>query len=115
MNQTFILYSFVSVYALWLFYLAAMNLIRAKEVGTLSRPAYWLGLPLIVLGVVLDWLVNFTVCIVLFSDLPANWSELVTGRLKRYAYDTSQTWRRALAIWMGKNLLDTFDPSGKHI
>lgn len=111
---TYATYIFCSVYGLWLFYLAVMNLKRAQEAGALSRAALVLGYPILLIGLALDWAVNVVLTLP-FLDVPASPSELVTGRLKRYAYDKSQTWRRSAAVWFAENLLDTFDPSGKHI
>ncbi|MDE2000805.1 MAG: hypothetical protein KGI52_17970 [Burkholderiales bacterium] len=91
-------------------YLASMNLIRARDAGLLPRPAYVLGLPIVAAGVLLDALVNITVCTLLFAELPREW--LVTARVTRL--ELSAGWRAAVAKWVCRNLLDNFDPSGKH-
>jgi len=98
-------------YATWLFYLAVMNLKRAKDAGTLSTTALVMGYPLLLIGLALDCLLNLTVMTVLLLELPKEL--LVTARLKRHAPE--QTWRGSVARWLAKHLLDTFDPSGKHI
>jgi len=105
-------YSFALLYSTWLFYLAVMNLQRAKDAGTISRVALFFGYPLLFTGLVLDTLLNMTVCTVMFLDLPREM--LVTSRLKRYN-ETDTGWRKKLALWWAHNLLDVFDPSGKHI
>ncbi len=107
-----ILYGFLSIYVLWLFFLAVMNLQRARDAGTLTRAAYCLGLPILYLGLLIDFLVNVVVLTFLFLELPREW--LVTARLTRYAR-SSAGWRRTMALWFAANLLDTFDPSGRHI
>ena len=99
-----------SVYALWVLYLASMNLIRARDAGLLPRAAYVLGLPIVAAGVLLDALVNVTVCTLLFAELPREW--LVTERVTRL--ERSGGWRQVVASWVCHNLLDNFDPSGKH-
>lgn len=105
-------YSFALLYSTWLFYLAVMNLKRAKDAGTISRVALFFGYPLLWAGLALDILLNVTVCTVMFFDLPQE--TLTTSRLKRYDR-TDKGWRKKLALWWAHNLLDVFDPSGKHI
>lgn len=99
-------------YITWLFYLAVMNLKRAKDAGTLSKVALVMGYPILLVGLVLDALLNVTVMTVLFLEPPREW--LVTARLKRHA-EVFGPWRGDLARWFAKHLLDVFDPSGKHI
>lgn len=105
------LYGFLSMYALWLFYLAVMNLQRARDAGTLTKPAYCLGLPILYIGLALDCFVNLTVLSIILIEPPHEW--LVTSRLERHFHGSG--WRQSVAIWFAVNLLDTFDPSGKHI
>jgi len=40
-------YGFGSMYVLWVFYLAVMNLKRARDAGTLTKPALVLGMPVL--------------------------------------------------------------------
>ena len=68
-----ILYAIGSIYALWLMYLAVMNLSRAKEAGKLTKTALVLGMPIFLTG-----------------------------------------WREVVAAWFCFNLLNAFDPGGKH-
>jgi len=105
-------WGFASFYLLWVLYLAVMNLQRARDAGTLTRPAYCLGLPLLYFGLLVDCLVNVIPVSVLFLELPREL--LVTQRLTRHAHDVDG-WRKRLAIWFAYHLLDTFDPSGKHV
>ncbi len=102
-----------SIYALWVFYLAVMHLKRARDNGTLSRPALYLGYPVLLVGYALDVFVQIVVASVLFMDIPREWT--LTGRLKRYLYlEPPGTWREAAAAWMCAHLLDQFDPDGRH-
>jgi hypothetical protein len=101
-----------SIYALWILYLAVMNLQRARDSGKLTKSAYYLGLPILYTGLLIDFLVNIFILSFIFIDLPKEF--LVTSRLKRYVNNKSG-WRKKLAIWFALNLLDSFDPSGKHI
>lgn len=99
-----------SFYLLWVLYLAVMNAARARDAGTLTKPALALAMPVLGLGYLLDALVNLTVCTVLFLELPRE--VLVTGRVSRLQKGTGK--RAAIARWMCANLLDPFDPSGCH-
>lgn len=101
-----------SVYALWVFYLAVMNLKRAADADRLSPMARRFGTPVLFAGYVLDFLVNLIPFTVLMLDLPRETT--VTARLKRYA-NGSDSWRRRFALWFADDLLNDFDPSGKHV
>lgn len=108
--------AFGLTYALWLFYLAAMNLLRVYRLGTMKLPAKVFGVPIMVIAVLIDWLANWTIFTVLCLQFPVHWQELVTGRLKRYKDDNRErTFRRTLSAWLASDLLDQFDPSGRHV
>lgn len=104
--------SIVALYVLWIFYLAVMNLVRARDAGKLTRVAYCLGMPIFVVGLALDVFLNWTVLTVILFELPRETT--MTARLRRH-FQTPDTWRYAVAKWFGVNLLDAFDPSGAHI
>lgn len=99
-----------SPYLLWLFFLAVMNLQRARDSGTLSRPAFYLGMPLLYLGLVIDFLVNTFVATIVFLEVPKEVT--LTARLSRHI--SGSGYRKRLAKWVCTNLLDAFDPSGCH-
>jgi len=101
----------LAVYALWLFFLAVMNLKRAADAGALSRPAYVLGVPILLIGYSLDVCVNVSIGTVFFLELPNEWT--VTARLTRLK-NHDAGWRGIVAAWVCINLLDKFDPSGCH-
>lgn len=106
-------YTFATVYALWLFYLAVMHLARAREAGTLSRTALYLGYPLFLIGYLLDVFVQVVIASVVFLDIPRDWT--LTGRLKRYINtEPAGSWREKVAVWFCAHLLNAFDPDGKH-
>lgn len=98
-------------YALWGMYVLVMGLKRARDAGTLSRIAYVLGVPILVAGYLLDFIVNVTVCTLLFLEPPRETT--VTARLKRHA--DKDNWRGRIARWMAAHLLDPFDPDGRHV
>lgn len=100
------------LYALWLFYLAVMNLARARDAGTLTKVALVLGYPIFIVGLALDVFLNWTVLTVLLIEWPRETT--ITARLRRH-YKSRATWRSCVAAWFGLNLLDPFDPKGRHI
>jgi cyanate permease len=100
-----------STYLLWIFYLAVMNLARAKDAGLLSATAKVLGYPVLIVGYLLDCFVNFTVMTILFLELPKETT--VTSRLKRHN-KAAGGWRKAVALWAAP-LLNPYDPRGNHI
>lgn len=107
------LYGLLSVYALWVFYLAVMHLKRARDNGTLSRAALYLGYPVLLIGYALDVFVQVVVASVVFIDIPRDWT--LTGRLKRYINtEPAGSWREQVAIWFCAHLLNAFDPDGRH-
>ena len=106
-----LLIGFGSIYALWLFYLAVMCLKRARDAGLLNKTSTALGMPILIVGYLLDAFVNVFVMTMLFLEVP---NELtVTARLKRHIL-FSGGWRLRLASWFIP-ILDPFDPSGYHI
>jgi hypothetical protein len=107
----FLFFSVTSFYTLWIFYLALMNLDRAKGNGTLTSTALYLGYPLLGVGYALDIFLNLTVCTILFLEVPRELT--VTSRLSRHILDQTG-YRKLVALWMCTNLLNTFDPSGTH-
>lgn len=112
MNAVYlVLVGFGAFYVLWVFFLAVMGLKRARDAGLLHSTARTLGMPVLVIGYVLDALVNIFVLTVVLCELPQELT--VTARLKRHVR-TSQGWRLGVARWFIP-LLDPFDPSGKHI
>jgi hypothetical protein len=113
MKYLILLWPLASLYALWVFYLAVMNLKRAKDAGTLPRTALVFGYPLLIAGLLIDLFVNVFVASIIFLDLPRELT--MTARLKRYVREQPGTWRASVAIWFASNLLDAFDPGGKHV
>ena len=96
---------------LWVFYLAVMNLKRAKDAGQLSKTALVLGAPVLWIGYLLDAFVNITLMTIVLLEFPKE--ILVTDRLIRHSKATSG-WRLKVVYWF-QPLLDLFDPSGRHL
>lgn len=107
----YVFISFLSLYALWVFYLAVMNLKRVKDQNKLVKWAYWFGMPVLIIGYALDVIVNYLVMTALFLEPPKK-LETVTSRLKRHKKDTG--WRGLIVAWF-EPMLDPFDPSGDHV
>lgn len=97
-------------YGLWLLFLASMNLERARQAGTLSRPARALGIPVVLLTAAVDVVVNLTLGTVLLLDRPRELT--LSQRLSRLL--AAPGWRSVVAAFVCTQLLDAFDPSGKH-
>jgi len=104
-------YSLLGLVVLWVLYLASMNLMRAKAAGTISKTATVLGYPVVGAGLALDFVFNLTIFSILFVDPPQE--KTITVRLRRLAGDDG--WRGRFARWFARELLDPFDPSGKHV
>lgn len=101
------------LWLLWVFYLAVMNLQRVHKAGKLGRVALALGLPVLVVGFVLDVVANLVIFTALLAELP-RWGEwTVTARLKRHLA-TSRGYRLAVAHWFETELLAEFDHKGYH-
>lgn len=98
------------VWMLWGLYVLIMGLYRAHLDERLTRAGLVLAIPYLSAGYALDVIVNLLIASVLFAEIPREW--LVTDRLTRL-HDRSD-WRGHLARWICENLLDYFDPSGRH-
>lgn len=107
----YLLFSVGLFYATWIFYLAIMNLSRAKKAGTLTRTVLVLGTPVLIVGYLLDFLLNALVMTVVLLELPQETT--VTARLKRH-HKESSGWRLAVVLWF-ETLLDPYDPDGDHV
>lgn len=100
------------LYALWVFYLAVMNLKRARDADKLGRVAYILAMPVLGIGLLLDLVANVAVMTIVLLEPPRELT--VTARLQRHKRE-STGWRLRVAQWFASELLDAFDPSGVHV
>lgn len=99
-------------YALWILYVFVMNIVRARDAGTLSRIAYYLALPLYVVGIALDVMLNWSLMTLMLVEWPQE--STITARLRRH-FRSGYGWRYRVAVWFGDVLLNPFDPTGAHI
>lgn len=104
-------YGFLLTYALWVFYLAVMNLDRVNRQNRLKGFVRYISLVTLAIGYVLDLAVNVIVMTIIFLEIPKETT--VTARLKRHNEGTNR-WRKYLASKF-EPLLDPFDPDGDHI
>ena len=102
---------FVAFYALWILYLAIMNLAQAKRKGLLSPLAQALGTPILFFGWLLDFILNVFVMSFVLLEVPRETT--ISERLERHN-NTSTGWRKSVALW-AEQLLDPYDPDGNHI
>ncbi len=70
-----------------------------------------MGYPVLIVGAVLDFLINFVICSVIFLEVPREF--LVTQRLTRHI-KKSNNYKQKIAKWICSNLLDSFDVTGNH-
>lgn len=103
--------SLLSIYLLWIFYIAVMAIKRVHDDGKLSKLALVMGMPVLIVGLLLDFIVNVFVMTILLLEPPKETT--VTARLKRHHKD-STGWRLAVVLFF-EPLLDPFDPSGDHV
>lgn len=94
----------------FLCYLAIENAIRVRH--QIPWQAWVFLGPVVIFGLLCDFLLNITVGTILFMDLPREW--LFTARLKRYRAEVAEGKRKKLACFFCEKLLNPFDPKGDH-
>lgn len=99
-----------AVWFTWSLYLAVMHLKTARDSGKLTPAAKVMGYPWLIVGYVIDVLFNAVIGSLLFFELPREL--LFTARVSRL--NDCDGWRGRLARWICTQLLDPFDPDGKH-
>lgn len=102
--------SLAVTYGLYVFYCAVMNIKRVRDMGKLTKLGMAFGYPTLIIGLVLDLLVNVFVMTLIMLELPRELT--VTSRLKRHQASTG--WRLAVVKFF-EPVLDPLDPSGDHI
>lgn len=104
-------------YLLYVFYAAVMNIKRVRDMGKLTLVGKVFGYPTLVIGLVLDLIVNTFLFTVLLFELPRELT--VTSRLKRHHLESIgdswlNKWRMSVVKFF-EPVLDPLDPSGDHI
>ena len=101
------------VYALWPLYVFTMAMLRAKEAGLTTITAWALAFPLVVVALLLDIALNYTLFALLLWDFPQKGEYTFSQRLSRLV--RGDGWKACVADWIAKSLLDPYDPSGRHL
>lgn len=80
-----------------------------------ERGGWWVVLmPITLIALVFDVLLNFTELAALTWDWPRNEYELTfSNRLKRLVHDSG--WRGNFARFVARRMLDPFAPGGRHV
>ena len=99
---------YVFTFVCWVGYLAVMSL--WTHLPQMKPFAKVHGIMLLLIFLPMDFVLNVVVGSLLFLDPPREW--ILTHRLKRHKHEGG--WRGRLATWICVNLLDTFDPDGRH-
>ncbi len=105
------------IYATWVFFLACIAVYNAWREKKVSKPVVVFALPMLVIMVVLDFLLNI-VATVPFVELP--WRTMQDGRRAwlltlRCDYHISgggKPWQQSLARFICQKLLDPFEIGG---
>ena len=108
--MTYALITLLCVYLLWVHYVAVMRLMQVRDAGHLTTAMKAIGYPALVVGLLLDLIVNTVVATLIFVELPREWT--VSARLTRHSESTG--WRQRVAIAIRTALLDNIDPNGVH-
>ena len=98
-------------HVLWVHYVAMMRLKMVRDEGKLTTAAKVFGYPALVVGLLLDLVVNVVVGTIVFVEPPQKMT--LSARLTRLG-EGSSGWRRRRADRIRKALLDDIDPSGIH-
>jgi len=103
----------IAVFYLW--YLTAMWFLRRRhQLREKLGPIYWWIVGIVLGGIVLDVAFNWSFAILIFMDWPKE--VMFTKRLQRYreGWLYKATWRMRLADTICENMLNKYDPTGKH-
>lgn len=96
---------------LWVFFLAVMCLQSARDRQQLTVWNTSIGYTVLIVGWVLDFVVQVTLAALLFLEWPRELT--VSGRVKRLIADDAG-WRGNVAAWVRDHLLRPFDATGRH-
>lgn len=107
----YLFFSLLGFWLLWVLFLAVMSLDQARADGKLHGFALYAGYTVLVVGLVVDLLVQITVATVLWLEWPRELT--VSGRVARLC-SIGTGWRQRLAMWFRATLLSPFDRSGGH-
>lgn len=105
---SYIVAGYMIVVYTWIYYLAAMKLIKHRhQLHIVAKIHGWIFV--IIPGLIYDAFLNIVIASLVFVDPPREW--LLTVRLKRYKRG-EDGWRKKWALWICEHLLDQFDEGG---
>ena len=107
----YLAYSLLAFWALWVLFLATMNLKQSQDSGTLHGFALYAGYTVLGVGLLVDFLVQIGPATWLWLELPKELT--VSERVARLCRE-GHGYRQALALWFRNTLLAQFDRSGGH-
>jgi hypothetical protein len=105
------LYLILFLWIFYAFYLACMSLVRAYNEKKLTLSMKILGYPILLCGLLLDFIANITIFSVLFLQIPREF--LVTARLKRNL-KVGKGWRYKFSKFICEQLLSNVDVDYNH-
>lgn len=107
----YLAYALLAFWALWVLFLATMNLAQSKAEGKLQGFALYAGYTVLAVGLLVDLVVQITVASLLWLEPPRELT--VSARVDRLCR-TGTGYRLALALWFRRVMLAPFDRGGGH-
>lgn len=118
---------YVATYLLWIHYVAIMRLRDLRDAGLLTSEAAFFGTQGLVVGYVLDFMINMTVCTMIFMEFPkeltvsarvTRWREREVLKVRGGKLGQLSAWlfklRKQRAKIIGERYLDNVDSRGVH-
>jgi hypothetical protein len=117
------LISVALIFITWVFFLAVMRLREMRDAGKLAFKVNAIlcvcAYVALIIGLVLDVLVNYIVATIVLMELPKPKELLTTARLCRWYHTTDTSWYtrsvRMRFVRFGQAMLDSADTDGQHI
>ena len=117
------LFSLLLIFLTWVFFLAVMRLREMRDAGKLAfkvNPILCIfAYVALIIGLLLDVLVNYIVATIVLLELPKPEELLTTARLCRWYHTADTGWYtrsvRMRFVRFGQAMLDSADTDGQHI
>lgn len=103
----------VSTFIVWVLYLLAMSLYKARARGSLTGWKLRAAQAFIAVCYLIDVVYNATIASLIFWE-PPRWQEWTLTRRCNRHLDEGIGWRYTLAAFLCRRLLDPFAPNGTH-
>lgn len=112
------LYAFFACFILinltLVYFIAIMKLRDMKDAGQITGILKWFGYFNLLIGLLLDVLVNIFPATLIFMEWPRRGEWLTTARLSRIIKTGDVNWRYSVAMWFCRELLSKFDSTKHH-